>query len=56
MDKPKRLLKVGEVLNRVGLSRSQLYRMMSWGDFPKPVHVTPRRVAWIDLQVKCERG
>ncbi|WP_341214216.1 AlpA family phage regulatory protein [uncultured Limimaricola sp.] len=29
-----------------GLSRSSIYAMMARGEFPKPVHLTAKAVAW----------
>lgn len=29
-----------------GLSRSSIYAMMARGEFPKPVHITGKAVAW----------
>ena len=37
-----------EVESLTGLSRSTIYKMMSEGTFPKPVHLTQKAVAWRD--------
>jgi prophage regulatory protein len=34
------------VQNATGLSRSSLYAMMDTGDFPRPVRIGKRAVAW----------
>lgn len=39
-------LRIGQVLASTGLSRSMLYFLMSQGEFPKPVKIGPRAVAW----------
>ena len=41
-----RLLKVREVIAKVGLSRGHLYRMIAAGEFPKPVPLSARARAW----------
>lgn len=37
-----------EVQARTGLPTSTIYEMMSRGAFPRPIRLTPRRVAWIE--------
>lgn len=34
-----------------GLSRSSLYSLMSCGDFPRPVKLTTRAVAWPESKI-----
>jgi prophage regulatory protein len=60
----KRLLRIGGVLERYPVSRSQLYNMIASGNFPKPVHVGGGQAAfwveseideWIQLQIDAER-
>ena len=41
-----RLLRLKEVEQMVGLSRTSIYRHMDSGDFPHPVRVGPRAVRW----------
>ena len=41
-----RLLRLKEVEQMVGLSRTSIYRLMDRGDFPHPVRVGPRAVRW----------
>ena len=40
------LLRLREVLENTRLCKSQLYRLMAAGEFPKPVRVGPRTVRW----------
>lgn len=40
------LLKLEKVLSTTSQSRTSLYSAMQRGDFPRPVQVGPRRVAW----------
>ena len=41
-----RILRLPEVLARVGLSRSTVYQLMAVGDFPASVRLTPNSVGW----------
>jgi len=34
------------VETRTGLSRSLIYKLMALGDFPKPIQLTGKAVAW----------
>ncbi len=45
-DMPKRLDRLPVVKTTVGLSRSEIYRRIAIGDFPKPVPLGKRAVAW----------
>jgi prophage regulatory protein len=40
------LLRLPDVMERVGLSRSAIYAAMAEGEFPRPVRLTKRAVAW----------
>lgn len=35
------------VLNRLGISRSSLYKMIQRGDFKSPLQLGPRAVGWL---------
>lgn len=48
---PQRFLRISEVRNRVPFSRSQIYLLISRGEFPKPVSLGARAVAWLDSEV-----
>lgn len=43
---PPRLLRLPEVRHRTGLATSSLYALMADGEFPRPVKLTERSVAW----------
>lgn len=45
-DGPDRLLRVGEVMERTGLSRATLWRLERSGDFPGRVRLTGSTIAW----------
>ena len=47
------LLRLGEVLENTRLCKSQLYRLMDAGEFPKPVRLGPRTVRWTNKTVRC---
>ncbi len=48
---PYTLLRRRQVEIRVGAKRSTLYDWMRKGDFPKPIKVGERTVAWIEQEV-----
>lgn len=52
-DKGDRLLKIREVVEQTTLHRATIYRLMNSGDFPKPVRITSRRVAWRRSEVEA---
>ena len=41
-----RILRVGEVVTEIGVSKSTLYRMVNSGRFPPPIKVGARAVGW----------
>jgi len=44
----RKLLRLRDVLEVVRLSRSEVYRLMSLGRFPKPIPLGERAVAWTE--------
>jgi prophage regulatory protein len=42
----RRLLRLPEVKQKVGLSRTAIYRLIAEGQFPRQVCIGPRTVAW----------
>jgi len=46
-----RLIRLSEVRERVPFGRSTLYLLMSQGDFPKPIHIGKRAVAWLESDI-----
>mgnify|MGYP006271737479 CR=1 FL=1 len=48
---PERLLRRPEVEARTGLSRSTIYQWMKDGEFPQPVKLGARLVAWRESDV-----
>lgn len=43
---PKQLLRVSQVQEMVGFSRSQIYRLIALNGFPPPIQLGTRAVAW----------
>jgi len=48
-----RLLRLPAVQQRVGMSRSAIYRLIAEGAFPKPVRLSPQAVGWVDSEVSA---
>jgi prophage regulatory protein len=46
LNAPRRLLRLPEVIERTGLSRTSIYRAMQAGEFPRAVPLFRRGVAW----------
>ena len=46
MAQEKRLLRIDEVLEMVGISKSVLYEMIGREQFPRPVRISLRAVGW----------
>lgn len=44
--KRRTFLRLPDVRARVGLSRSQIYKMIAKGTFPAPIALSERAVAW----------
>lgn len=46
-----RLLRLPEVMSRVGLKRSAIYQRMSEGRFPRSRSLGPRCTVWLEREV-----
>lgn len=46
-----RLIRRKEVQTKTGLCASSIYALMKQGKFPHPIHLSIRRVAWIESEV-----
>lgn len=46
-----RLIRLSEVMHRVGLGRSAIYQRMKEGTFPKSRSLGPRCTVWIEAEV-----
>ena len=48
---PPRLLRLPEVMDRVGLRRSAIYQRMSEGRFPKSRSLGPKCAVWVEAEI-----
>ena len=48
---PARLIRLPEVIVRVGLKRSSIYQRMAEGRFPKNRSLGPRCTVWVEAEV-----
>jgi len=46
-----RIVRLPEVKQLVGLSRSELYRRMALNEFPKSISLGKRSVGWIESEI-----
>lgn len=45
-------LRLPAVCSSTGLRRSQLYRLMGLGLFPRPIKLSERSAAWLETEVE----
>jgi prophage regulatory protein len=50
-EKHQKLLRLADVRNRVPYSRSTIYQKISRGEFPKPISIGERAVAWLEADI-----
>lgn len=48
---PARLLRLPEVMARVGLKRSAIYQRMSEGRFPRSRSLGPKCAVWVEAEI-----
>jgi prophage regulatory protein len=46
-----RFLRLNQVVEKTGMSRSTVYLYLNQGRFPKPVQISERLVAWVESEV-----
>lgn len=51
MEQQERFIRLDELMNKTGLGRSTIYRMVDKGEFPKPINLTSNKVAWLQSEV-----
>jgi prophage regulatory protein len=51
MQKTLKMLRLPEVMDKVGLKTSQIYAMMAEGTFPSARQITGRAVGWFEHEV-----
>jgi prophage regulatory protein len=52
-DTPSRLLRLPEVMERVGLRRAAIYQRMSEGRFPKCRSLGPKCSVWVESEINA---
>lgn len=45
------ILRLRDVKNRTGLSRSSIYSLIHQGKFPRPVKLSMRSVGWVEQEI-----
>ena len=48
-----KLIRLPAVLGYTGYGRSMIYKLIKEGNFPKPVQLGTRAVAWVDEEVEA---
>jgi len=46
-----RILRLPEVKNRVGYSKSSIYRLIAKGNFPQPIKLGDRASGWLEIHI-----
>ena len=49
---PVRLLSIKDIAKITTLSQSTILRLVAAGAFPKPIKISPNRIAWSDSEVR----
>lgn len=52
MNQSIRMLRLPDVMQKTGFSRSQIYRMISSGIFPRQIQLGDRVSAWIEEEIE----
>lgn len=47
----KKLIRMPEVINKTGFSKAWIYRLISKGDFPKPIKIGIRASAFVESEI-----
>jgi prophage regulatory protein len=50
---PTRILRIREVCQRTGMSRSSIYAYEQNGEFPKRIQISARAVGWVEADVEA---
>ena len=48
-----RILRMREVMQRIGLSRSTIYKLMENDDFPRPMKLGSQAIGWRDADIEA---
>jgi prophage regulatory protein len=52
MTKSVRILRIGDVIQKTALSRSQIYRLIALNAFPSQIRLGVRAAGWIENEVE----
>jgi prophage regulatory protein len=50
--RPERVLRLKQVLERVGLGRSRIFELVKEGGFPRQIRLSLRAVGWLESDVE----
>nr|WP_275588904.1 AlpA family transcriptional regulator [Croceicoccus hydrothermalis] len=53
ISQPSRLLRLPEVMDRVGLRRSAIYQRMKEGRFPRSRSLGPKCTVWVETEINA---
>ena len=53
MDRSRKFLRLPSVSEKVGLSRSQIYKLIQQGKFPEPIKLGPKISVWIEEKLEA---
>jgi prophage regulatory protein len=48
-----KLLRLPQVMDRVGLRTTRIYELMGAGTFPKPIRLGERAVSWLESEISA---
>lgn len=48
-----RILRMREVIQRIGLSRSTIYKLMENNEFPRPMKLGSQAIGWRDTDIEA---
>ena len=51
ISKKERFLRLADVMERTGLSRSSIYQSISEGNFPQSINLSERSVGWLESEI-----
>lgn len=46
------ILRINQVIEKTGLARSTIYKMIDANSFPKPIPLMKRAVGWLDSEIE----
>lgn len=47
-----KLIRIKDVMDRTGLAKSTIYKYISTKQFPKPIKLGTRAVAWVESEIE----